>query len=55
MHAAIRDEMEAAFREVYDSNWFVLGKQVELFEQEYAAYTGTAHCVGVSNGLDALV
>jgi len=55
IHAAIREEMEAAFREVYDSNWFVLGKQVELFEQEYAAYTGTAHCVGVSNGLDALV
>lgn len=55
IHAAIRDQMEAAFREVYDSNWFVLGKQVELFEQEYAAYTGTTHCVGVSNGLDAIV
>jgi dTDP-4-amino-4,6-dideoxygalactose transaminase len=55
MHAAIRDEMEAAFREVYNSNWFILGKKLEAFEQAYAAYTGTNYAVGVSNGLDALI
>ncbi len=55
MHVAIREELEAAFREVLDSNWFILGPQVEAFEQEYAAYTGTKYAVGVSNGLDALV
>lgn len=55
MHAAIREEMEAAFREVYASNWFILGKRVEAFEQAYAAYTGTKYAVGVSNGLDALI
>ncbi len=32
----------------------VLGKEVEAFEQEYAAYCGTQHCVGVANGLDAM-
>jgi dTDP-4-amino-4,6-dideoxygalactose transaminase len=55
MHAAIREEMEAAFREVYDSNWFILGKKLEEFEQAYATYTGTKYAVGVSNGLDALI
>lgn len=55
MHSAIREEMEAAFREVYASNWFILGKKVEDFERAYAAYTGTKYAVGVSNGLDALI
>lgn len=38
-----------------DSGWYVLGKEVEAFEREYAAYCGTRHCVGVGNGLEALV
>lgn len=53
-HDAIRDEMKQAFDQVYDSNWFVLGKQVEAFEQAYAAFNQTSSCVGISNGLDAL-
>lgn len=48
-------QMEEAFRRVLHSGWYVLGKEVEAFEQEYAAYCGTRHCVGVSSGLDALV
>jgi dTDP-4-amino-4,6-dideoxygalactose transaminase len=36
------------------SGWYVLGKEVEAFEQEYAAYCGTKYCVGVGNGLDAM-
>jgi dTDP-4-amino-4,6-dideoxygalactose transaminase len=55
MHATIRGDVLAAFQEVYESNWFILGNQVELFEKEYASYTGTKCCVGVSNGLDAIV
>jgi dTDP-4-amino-4,6-dideoxygalactose transaminase len=37
-----------------ESGWFVLGKEVEAFEQEYAAFCGTRHCVGLGNGLEAL-
>ena len=54
MHGAIRSEMVAAFERVYDSHWYILGKSVARFEEAYAKFTGTEHCVGVSNGLDAL-
>lgn len=49
------EEMEAAFRRVLHSGWYVLGKEVSSFEEEYAAYCGTTHCVGASSGLDALI
>lgn len=39
---------------VYDSEWFVLGEEVEQFERQYAAFNEVPHCVGVANGLDAL-
>jgi dTDP-4-amino-4,6-dideoxygalactose transaminase len=45
--------IEAATR-VIDSGWYVLGQEVEIFEQEFASYCGTSHCIGVANGLDAL-
>lgn len=53
-HAELRTELDAAWRRVMDSNWFVLGEEVSAFEREWAAYCGAKHCVGVSNGLDAL-
>jgi dTDP-4-amino-4,6-dideoxygalactose transaminase len=37
-----------------DSGWYLLGSELESFEQEYAAYCGAKHCVGVGSGLDAL-
>jgi dTDP-4-amino-4,6-dideoxygalactose transaminase len=46
--------MKEAFAQVYDSYWYVLGKNVTQFEAEYAAFNTTKHCIGVSNGLDAL-
>lgn len=49
-----QDLIEAATR-VIDSGWYVLGQEVAAFEREFAAYCGTKHCVGVANGLDALV
>ena len=55
INARDRDELIAAFTRVLDSGWYVLGKEVESFEREYAAYCGTRHCVGVGNGLEALV
>lgn len=40
--------------EVIDSGWYVLGDQVKRFENEFAKYCGSKHCIGVANGLDAL-
>ena len=53
-HEELREELQEAFTQVLDSGWFIQGKQLEAFEQEYAAYCGTKHCIGVGNGLDAL-
>ena len=46
--------IDAATR-VIDSGWYVLGQEVKAFEQEFAHYCGAQHCVGMANGLDALV
>ena len=54
MHTAIKAEMHEAFSNVYDSNGFVLGKEVEYFESAYATFNQVEHAVGLSNGLDAL-
>lgn len=47
--------LRAAFERVLASGWYILGDEVRLFETEFAAYCGTSECVGVANGLDALV
>jgi dTDP-4-amino-4,6-dideoxygalactose transaminase len=47
-------EIDAATRRVLSSGWYILGDEVRSFEEEFAAYIGAGHCVGVSNGLDAL-
>ncbi|AYA36213.1 DegT/DnrJ/EryC1/StrS family aminotransferase [Hymenobacter oligotrophus] len=54
-HSPLKTEILAALERVYDSHWYVLGQEVQQFEQEYAAFNQTAHAVGVANGLDALV
>lgn len=54
MHSEIEKEMTDKFSEVYNSYWYVLGKQVEEFEKEFADYCGTKYCIGVGNGLEAL-
>jgi dTDP-4-amino-4,6-dideoxygalactose transaminase len=46
--------IDAATR-VIDSGGYVLGQEVKAFEQEFASYCGVQYCVGVANGLDALV
>lgn len=53
-HQELRSEMQAAFERVLDAGWFILGKEVQGFEEEFARYCGVRHCVGVGNGLDAL-
>lgn len=50
----LKPELDAAYERVMRSGWFVLGKEVEAFEAEYAAYCGTKHCIGLANGLEAL-
>lgn len=47
-------EFEDKALEVLRSGWYVLGREVEAFEEEFAAYTGSRYCVGLASGLDAL-
>lgn len=54
MHSELSISMKKAFDRVYSSNWFILGNEVKMFEQEFAAYCRTKFCTGVANGLDAL-
>lgn len=49
-----QDEYEKKAIEVLRSGWYVLGKEVSSFEQEFADYTGSKYCVGLASGLDAL-
>lgn len=49
-----QEEFEKKAIDVLRSGWYVLGKEVEAFEQEFAAYIGSKYCVGLASGLDAL-
>jgi len=50
----LRDELDAAARRVLASGRYVLGPELEAFEQDFAAYCEAKFCIGVANGLDAL-
>jgi dTDP-4-amino-4,6-dideoxygalactose transaminase len=50
----LKDELDQAYQRVMESGWYILGGEVEAFEQEFAAYVASQHCVGVGNGLEAL-
>jgi len=50
----LQAELDQAYQRVMSSGWYILGREVEAFEQEFAAYCGVKHCIGVGNGLDAL-
>jgi dTDP-4-amino-4,6-dideoxygalactose transaminase len=54
LHSAIKDELSEVFDRVLDNSTFVLGPEVQRFEQEFAAYCGTEHCVAVSTGTAAI-
>jgi dTDP-4-amino-4,6-dideoxygalactose transaminase len=53
-YLAHQQELDGAIREVLEASWFILGKQGEAFEREFAAYCGAAHAVGVGSGTEAL-
>lgn len=54
LYLEIKDELDAAYRRVMESGWYILGQEVEAFEKEFADYCGVKHCIGVGNGLEAL-
>jgi dTDP-4-amino-4,6-dideoxygalactose transaminase len=54
MNAHVKDSLMQVMEQVLSSHHYILGQQVSSFEREYAAYSGTQACAGVSNGLDAL-
>jgi dTDP-4-amino-4,6-dideoxygalactose transaminase len=49
-----QSEFEEKALQVLRSGWYVLGNEVKSFEEEFASYVGTKHCVGLASGLDAL-
>jgi dTDP-4-amino-4,6-dideoxygalactose transaminase len=50
----LHDELQDAYTRVMASGTYILGAEVTAFEEEWAAYCGVKHCVGVGSGLDAL-
>lgn len=50
----LKDSLDQAYQRFMESGWYILGEEVEAFEQEFAAYIGSKHCIGVGNGLEAL-
>lgn len=55
INAQYRAELIEACTRVIDSGWYISGNELSQFEQEFATYCGSAHCIGVANGLDALI
>ena len=53
-YLAQQQELNDAVRRVLESGWYILGREVAFFEEEFAAYCGVAGCVGVNSGTDAL-
>lgn len=50
-----KEEYEAAALRALRSGWYILGREMEAFEREFAAYLGVKHCVAVNSGTDALI
>lgn len=55
MERELDQELRAAFERVYEASWYIEGKEDEKFEKAFAEFVGTDYCVGVGNGLDALM
>ena len=53
-YLAHKTEIDGAIQQVLDSGWYILGREVDLFEQEFAAYLGVSDAIGVGNGTDAI-
>lgn len=55
MEKELDKELKAAFTRVFESSWYIGGKEDESFERDFASYIGTDYCVGCGNGLDSLM
>ncbi len=55
INQAYRQALIKACVRVIDSGWYIRGQEVLAFEEAFARYCGAAHCIGVANGLDALI
>ena len=55
INASYQEQFQAKMKLVLEKGWFILGDEVKEFETNFANYCGTKHCIGVGNGLDALV
>ncbi len=55
INLARQEELKQAFETVLQSGWYIMGQQLEQFENNYATYNHTNHAIGVANGLDALI
>jgi dTDP-4-amino-4,6-dideoxygalactose transaminase len=53
-YVELKAELDAAYRRVMESGSYILGGEVAAFEEQFAAYCGVRHCVGVASGLEAL-
>lgn len=54
-YLALKPDIDAAVARVLDSGWYILGPEVAAFEEAFASYCKATQCVGVANGLDALI
>lgn len=54
MHSEIRSELDAAYKRVVDSSYFIQGEECKKFEKEFAEYCNAKYSVGVATGLDAI-
>lgn len=55
INAQYRRELISACSKVIDKGWYILGEEVQKFEEEFANYCGVKYCIGVANGLEALI
>jgi dTDP-4-amino-4,6-dideoxygalactose transaminase len=55
INAVYQEQFQEKLKLILDKGWFILGDEVKTFERNFANYCGTRHCIGVGNGMDALV
>lgn len=55
MEDELNNEIRQAFDKVLDNSWYIEGEEDKMFEKNFSAYCGSRYCIGVGNGLDALM
>lgn len=55
INSKFEKEIKEAMFKIFDSGWFIRGKECKKFEKEFSSFCGTKFCIGVANGLDALI